>query len=178
MADNLPGILINRNPHNNLAGIVPTVPRRAAPKGEPPVFDLRNVLPYAIVRAGEQLERRFQALMAQEGLSVRQFGILAQFAGTDALTSAEVARRLGVTPQSVAPQIDALDEQGLLSRTPIPGRGRPVELRLTAEGSATVRRVLRVAMAEQERLSSHMTATERDTLMAHIAEIGRRAEQP
>jgi DNA-binding MarR family transcriptional regulator len=154
------------------------VPRRAAPQGEPPAFDLQDVLPYAIVRVGEQLERRFQALMAEEGLSVRQFGILAQFATTDAMTSAEVARRLGVTPQSVAPQIDALDAQGLLSRTPIPGRGRPVELRLTAKGRTTVRRVLGVAIAEQERLTSHMTATQRDTLMAHIAEIGRRAEQP
>jgi DNA-binding MarR family transcriptional regulator len=176
MGDNLPGILINRKPHNNRTGIVIDVPRRAAADGDPSAFDLQNVLPYAIVRVGEQLERLFQSLMAKEGLSVRQFGILAQFATTDAMTAAELARRLGVTPQSVAPQIDALDGQGLLSRTPIPGRGRPVELRLTTKGRATVRRVLGVAMAEQERLSSHMTTAERDTLMAQIAEIGRRAE--
>jgi DNA-binding MarR family transcriptional regulator len=98
------------------------LPRRAAADGELPGFDPQNVLPYAIVRVGERL---FQSLMAKEGLSVRQFGILAQFAATDAMTSAEVARRLGVAPQSVAPQIDALDEHGLLSRTPIPGTRTP-----------------------------------------------------
>jgi DNA-binding MarR family transcriptional regulator len=144
----------------------------------PPAFNSDDVLPYMVVRVGERLERFFAGLMTSEGLTVRQFGILSQFASTQVMTAADIARRLRVTPQSIGPQIDALSDLGLLSRTPVAGRGRPIEVRLTDAGQQTLRRVLKVATTAERRLTGHMSKAQRATMMQHLREIARLAEEP
>jgi hypothetical protein len=44
-------------------------------------FDHRNTLPFVIVRLGPVLQQTFAEAIAREGLTVRHFGVLVQFAG-------------------------------------------------------------------------------------------------
>ena len=139
-------------------------------------FSLQEVLPYAIVRAAHVLEQAFTAAMATEGLTVRHFGILAQFTQTSSTTAAAIARALDVTPQSISPHIEALKARGLLNRSPGSGRGRPIELTLTEDGQHLLRRALIVADAEREHLTSHMTAAEQQTMKCQLREMTIRAQ--
>ncbi len=146
---------------------------RSAP--DRPRFDHPTTVPYVIVRLAPVLLQAFADAMAREGLTPRLFGILVQFAQGRPTTAAAIARALEVTPQSVGPHIDTLVAQGLITRTPRPGRGRPNELRLTAEGSATLERAMGIADAEQERVLGHMTSGERRVMLEQLREMGRRA---
>jgi DNA-binding MarR family transcriptional regulator len=140
-------------------------------------FDHRNTLPFVIVRLGPVLQQTFAEAIAREGLTVRHFGVLVQFAGGRPMTAAAIARALQVAPQSVGPHIDTLVADGLLTRTPRPGRGRPNELRLTAEGEARLRRALTIARAEQARVTAHMSPAQRRTMLDQLREMAERAQR-
>lgn len=141
-----------------------------------PPFELDDVLGYLIVRVAATLEHAFTEVVAAEGLTVRQFGILAQLAGGDTLTAAEIARRIGVTAQGMGRQIDTLVARGLLERGPHPGPGRPIDVRTTTTGHDTFIRAARLARAEQHRTTGHLTPDEHHTLLEQLREIGRRAD--
>ncbi len=140
-------------------------------------FDLGDVLSYLIVRVAATLEHAFTELVAAEGLTVRQFGILALLS-RGRLTAAEIARRLDVTAQSVGPQIDTLVARGLVQREPHPGRGRPIGIELTEQGWATFGRAALLARDEQERTTGHLEPSERERLAEQLREIARRAAAP
>jgi hypothetical protein len=57
-------------------------------------FDHRNTLPFVIVRLGPVLQQTFAEAIAREGLTVRHFGVLVQFAGGRPMTAAAIARAL------------------------------------------------------------------------------------
>lgn len=146
-----------------------------SPSAGPPEFDHAATLPYVIVRLGPVLQQGFAAAIAREGLTPPHFGVLVQFASGEPTTAAAIARALEVAPQSVGPHIDTLVARGLITRTPRPGRGRPNELRLSADGTATLRRALAIAREEQERVTGHLSTAERRTMLAQLREMGERA---
>jgi DNA-binding MarR family transcriptional regulator len=145
---------------------------------DPERFDLAQVLNYLIVQVAATLEHAFTELVAAEGLTVRQFGILALLSGDTALTAAEIARRLNVTAQSIGPQIDTLVARDLVQRDAHPGRGRPIGVHLTAHGRETFARAALLAREEQERTTGHLDPEERRRLMEQLREIARRAAAP
>ncbi len=137
-------------------------------------FDFGGVLGYLVVRVAAVLEHGFTELMAAEGLTVRQFGMLAQVAGEDGLTSAELARRLDVldvTAQSMGAQVDTLCRRGLLRRDPDPGRGRSVGLHITPAGEAVFGRAAALAHAYEQRTTGHLPAADRERLRALLLSI-------
>ncbi len=134
-------------------------------------FDFGGVLGYLVVRVAAVLEHGFTELMAAEGLTVRQFGTLAQVAGEDGLTSAELARRLDVTAQSMGAQVDTLCRRGLLRRDPDPGRGRSVGLHITPAGEAVFGRAAALAYAYEQRTTGHLPAADRERLRALLLSI-------
>lgn len=139
-------------------------------------FELGEVLGYVIVRVAAALEHAFTEVVAAEGLTVRQFGILSQLAGGDVLTAAEIARRIGVTAQGLGRQVDTLVTRGLLERGPHPGPGRPIDVRITGAGRDRFLRAARLARAEQQRTTGHLAPDEHRVLLEQLREIGRRAE--
>jgi len=93
---------------------------------------------YRLVRVAAQLERRFSAALAPTGLSPRQFSVLAVLASTPEVTSADLARAVLTTPQSMHTLLDQLQERGLVDRGQLRGRGRPAPVRLTDDGVAVL----------------------------------------
>lgn len=145
---------------------------------EPERFDLSEALGYLVVRVAAALEHSFTEVVAAEGLTVRQFGILALLSSDTTMTAADIARRIDVTPQSVGPQIDTLVSRGFVQRGPHPGRGRPVAVQMTASGRQVFARAARLAREEQQRTTGHLSNTEREQLANQLSGIASRANRP
>ena len=138
-------------------------------------FPLDDVLGYLIGRVAHDLQLGFTELMAGEGLTVRQFGVLNHVARSPGLASAEIARRLDVTPQSMVSHVETLCRRGLLRRDPDPGRGRPIGVHLTPEGEALLARARILARDYEDRTTGHLDAEGRRRLADGLREIRRRA---
>jgi DNA-binding MarR family transcriptional regulator len=135
-------------------------------------FDADESLPYLIVRLGHQLSQSFGELMGSVGLSARQFGMLSQVMKEDGIGSAELARRIGVTPQSAGEQVDILIDRGLLKRDKA-GSGRKAGIHLTAKGRKTFLRAAELADAYNAKLTHHFGAKGLAGCKADLEELGR-----
>lgn len=91
------------------------------------------------------LRRTFQAVEAEKGARLRPVGLRAahyslmiNLAETPGLSGADLARRLGVTPQNVAILVARLERNGLLERRTHSRHEHVHELYLTAEGDRVI----------------------------------------
>ena len=138
-------------------------------------FELDEVLGYLLVRVAHALEHGFTELMAEEGITVRQFGILAHVRRADGLGAAELARRLEVTPQSMGDQIETLCRRGLLVRDPDPGPGRRIGIHLTPAGEAVLARAGALAGRYEEQTMGHLDPAGRARLAEDLRGVLDRA---
>jgi DNA-binding MarR family transcriptional regulator len=118
-------------------------------------FDVDDCLPYLVVRVGHVVSRGFTDLMESTGLSVRQFGILTEVEKHDGIGSAEIGRKLSVTPQSVGEQIEILVDRRLLKRDP-PRPGRKAGIHLTGRGRTVLAKATALAADYDARLTEHL----------------------
>lgn len=72
--------------------------------------------------------------MRPHGLTARQFSVLAVVRSRPGVTSADLARAVLTTPQSMGAIIDQLESAGLLQSRTRRGRGVPAPTELTAAG--------------------------------------------
>jgi len=82
------------------------------------------------------LVRRVRAAAASRELSLTASAVLKRLATEGPATTAELARRESMKPQSMGTTIAALEEMGLVERKPHPTDGRQVNIELTAKGAA------------------------------------------
>jgi DNA-binding MarR family transcriptional regulator len=82
------------------------------------------------------LVRRVRAAAASHELSWTESAVLSRLSKYGPATIAELARAESVKPQSMGTTIAALEEQGLVDRTPHPTDGRQVHIQLTTKGAS------------------------------------------
>lgn len=129
---------------------------------------------YLIARADRGVRRGVAARIASHELSLPQYTALSLLRERGGLSNAQLARRIFVTPQSMAAVIASLEERGLIVRTP--AAGRVLRTELTADG----RRVLdacdeRVDAYEQE-LLAELSPRQQSALREALAKVARAAE--
>ncbi|MEO6088385.1 MAG: MarR family transcriptional regulator [Umezawaea sp.] len=126
---------------------------------------MRPPIPYLLAYAHTIASRIADAELRPHGLTVRQFGLLAQLSAEPELTISELARQLGITRQSLHGMVDELERAGHLVREPgSSGRTRRLVLtpsteRLLADAHGPL------ARAEAEFLRG-MPAREQEALRA------------
>jgi DNA-binding MarR family transcriptional regulator len=116
---------------------------RSAPAGSPP--PLTSSLALLLVGAGRATQRRIDAVLAPEDLTLRHVGALGHLAHEPDLSYSDLARRVGVTPQSMRATVRHLEVLGAVRRT-LPGHGHPARLEVTADGKRLLQRA-RAAVA-------------------------------
>lgn len=136
-------------------------------------FDVDKSLPYLIVRVGHVLSRGFAEQMDKVGLSTRQFAILTRVGAADGIGAAEMARAMGVTPQSTGEQLELMIEKGLLKRDP-PRPGRKTGHHVTAKGRRKLAQAIRVAAAYEAHLTGRLDDADRERFAAALEEMARR----
>jgi DNA-binding MarR family transcriptional regulator len=114
---------------------------------EPPEISL----PIVLAAAGRRAQRELDAALAVAGLSMRHLGALGHLTRDDNLSVSDLARRSGITPQSMHTTINELERRGALSRDTA-GRGRRAAVSVTDEG----RRLLTAGMAAVSEVDARM----------------------
>ena len=100
--------------------------------------DPSGFVEYRLVRLAERLRRRFDSALGPYGLTARQFSVLAVVQSRPGVTSADLARAVLTTPQSMGAIIDQLETAGLLQSRVRRGRGVPSPTELSSTGAATL----------------------------------------
>jgi DNA-binding MarR family transcriptional regulator len=98
---------------------------------QPPVSSPAMLL----VLLGRRLRARMDAQLREEGLSLRHMSALGHLAGRPGLSYSELARRAGITVQSMQSTLAQLEALGAIERRTEPGRGRTAELHVTESGA-------------------------------------------
>lgn len=122
-----------------------------------------------LLRATGLLLRRLRAESNPNELTWSESMILARLDETGAMTTADLARREAVKPQSIGAALAVLEQEGLVQRKPHPTDGRQVLFELTETGAAIRRKH---TLLKRQWVSAAMTKldpAERQTLIAAAA---------
>jgi len=115
---------------------------------------------YVVKQLELALRARVDRVAAAEGLTGLQYTALVALRAEPAMSSAELSRRSGVSPQAASEMIAGLEAKGLLSRTPRPDNRRVLEIHLTKDAAERLARC-DAAMAEVDAaMTSDLTGAE------------------
>ncbi len=100
---------------------------------------------YLLKRAELAVRSCMEVALAEFGLTPAQFLMLYRLRDTTEPSGADIAREIGVRPQSIFQIVRPLEQKGLLKREPRPGHRTILHTRLTPAGRELVDNALRVA---------------------------------
>lgn len=109
---------------------------------------------YVVARLDRALRVEINKRVKPYGLTTLQYTTLSILGHGGELSNAQLARRAYMTPQSMSEVLDALEQKGLVERTPHPNHRRVFPAALTAKG----RRVLAACNAAVDVLEREMLA--------------------
>ncbi|MFJ9026289.1 MarR family winged helix-turn-helix transcriptional regulator [Streptomyces sp. NPDC102259] len=107
---------------------------------------------------------RLERALRAEDLTLAQHNALQQALWTPGVSSAEIARRSGITAQSMGAAVSQLVERGLLRREPHPTSRRSVRLFATSEGEATAARAASIARRIERETTSPLSPDDKDSI--------------
>lgn len=126
---------------------------------------------WALRRADIAVQALKEQRLRPLGMAGAHYSLLMSVDAAPGLTGAELARRLGVTPQAVASLVARLEGRGELERRPHPRHRNVQELYLTDAG----RDILRSADAEiaeiEKRITGHLGPGDAARLTALLDQI-------
>ena len=136
-----------------------------------------DVSPMGIIgrmsRLSRFLERSIAAVLTRYGLNEPQFAVLAALrrAGPPhTLSPTDLYNGLLVSSGAMTNRLERLAAAGLVERVPDPGDGRSLLVALTDKGQPVINEAVAAHTANEHRLLSSLTATER----AQLADVLRR----
>ena len=109
---------------------------------------------YVVARLERAVRVEINERVKPHGLTTLQYTTLSILGWRDELSNAQLARRAYMTPQSMSEVLDALEQKGLVERTPHPNHRRVFPAALTAKG----RKVLEACDAAVDELEREMLA--------------------
>jgi DNA-binding MarR family transcriptional regulator len=105
-----------------------------------------------------QLDAATEGVVGEAGLTRAQLAVLQALSDSPGATAATLARRLGITPQSMMELVHRLERAELIVRGP--ATGRSVELILTEDGLRAVMAGRESAATVEESLAAGMPPSE------------------
>lgn len=135
-------------------------------------------LGYELKRAQQALRGTMDGVLGDLRLTAPQYAALAVVEAAPGVSSAELARRAFVTPQTMHAIVAGLEARVLLAREARPGHGRVLAAELTGEGHALVARAHDAVRTVEERMASALAAEERRQLFELLRRCAEALEAP
>ena len=134
-------------------------------EGQPAASALTSVQLMEQFRAiAHATHNRTNARMTAAGLSLARFRVLNALQSAGQIRMNELSAALGVVPRSVTTIVDALENEGMVTRLPDPADRRATLLELTRDGLSQLHRLRTMHDAAAAELFDVLTATEKDQL--------------
>ncbi len=124
-----------------------------------------------LVGAGRVLQRRVDEELAALGLTLRHLGALGHLAHRPDLSYSDLARRAGVTAQSMHATVRGLEEMGAVRRT-LAGHGHPARLEVTDRGRELLDAVRTTAERLDRELLAGLSEEQRADLRTALTALG------
>ncbi len=118
---------------------------------------------FLLMALGRRVTEYVEGRLREDGITLRHLSALGHLHRQPGISYSELARRAGVTPQSMQDTLRLLESLGAVARETEPGRGRTATLRVTDEG-------------HRLRVAGQAVITEADALIAAAVPDGRLAE--
>jgi DNA-binding MarR family transcriptional regulator len=131
---------------------------------------------YLLKRAELAVRGCVEVALSEVDLTPNQFFILVLVKYGAATSSAELARAMGVLPQSMTELIAPLEQRGAIARRPDPENNRILRIVLTAAGERLFARGARVGERLDRELFESFEESERERLNALFRNLIARAE--
>jgi DNA-binding MarR family transcriptional regulator len=122
-------------------------------------------------RAFYAVEAEKDARLRSTGVSAAHYAILVNIGGFPGLTSAELARRLQVTPQNITGLVSKLESAGWIERRTHPVHSHVRELYLTAEGQTALSLADSQVAGLEEAVLARLTPSEAAELRSTLLTI-------
>lgn len=97
---------------------------------------LRDHTGYWLNRLRGVVHARFEAALAEHGVTVAQWSVLITVYREDAVTPLEIARFIDVDPGSLTRLLDRMEDKDLVRRLPVDGDRRSIRIALTPRAAA------------------------------------------
>lgn len=123
-----------------------------------------------LVTVGRLLSRRVDEELAAHGLTLRHFGALGHLSRRPDLSYSDLARRAGVTTQSMHTTVRALEERGAVERV-LAGHGHAARLEITERGRELLAELARAGARLDEEVLGQLTQEQRAALRTGLAPL-------
>jgi len=123
---------------------------------------------YVLGRLDLALRRALSEGLGSVGVTLPQYTALSVLRDRGALSNAQLARRVLITPQSTIKVIAALEKKGLITRVPDPDHGRILRTLLTPNGQDVLEACDRVAEQVDDLMLDELSPEQRDALHAGL----------
>jgi DNA-binding MarR family transcriptional regulator len=125
---------------------------------------------YLLKRAQHALRTEMDRSLNFHGLTTPQYVVLSALESYPGISSAELARRSFVTPQTMFRIVAGLTQRGLVRRKELPSHGRKLPADLTPMGLRTVRACHGRATEVEHRMLAPLSTDQRRTLARLLQE--------
>lgn len=140
--------------------------------------DIEASLGYAIGTAGALLDKRVEADLAGEGITLRQVQVLACLLLAGDLAQGEVAEMLRVEPSTIVRLVDRMEQEKWLERHADPNDRRRKLLRPTRKVNQHWNRLCEVGAASEARATRGISKKRLDELRKTLGEITSNLSDP
>lgn len=120
---------------------------------------------YELKRAQHALRLAMDETLREIRLTTPQYAALAMLEEEGGISSAELARRAFVTPQTMNTIVANLEARGLVQRRAHPSHGRILETRLTARGRSLLENGHERVRAIERRMVAQLSQPDRRALL-------------
>lgn len=130
-------------------------------------------LPYLLARASHLVSARHHARLAQRGVPVPVWRVLATFFDGEPVTVGELAARCLLKQPTLTRLIDRMERDGLVRRLPVAGDRRKVAVAITAAGRAYAAPLVEEAKACEAEVRASLSKAQAQALeeaLRHLVE--------
>jgi DNA-binding MarR family transcriptional regulator len=143
-----------------------------------PELDLNQFLPYRLNSLADRISQALAELYEERyQINIAQWRVLAWLSHCDELTAKKICAYTNMDKARVSRAIQALEERGLVSRTPSPTDQRLQDLHLTAAGQALLAKLIPEAQAWEAELVATLNAGEYRDLLNVMRKLERQLER-
>ncbi|MCC5901947.1 MAG: winged helix-turn-helix transcriptional regulator [Halomonas sp.] len=141
-------------------------------------LDLNQFLPYQLNRLADRISQALEKLYADSyQLNIAQWRVLAWLSHCDDLTAKKVCHYTNMDKARVSRAVQALEDRGLISRTPSQQDQRLHNLQLTEAGQALLAELVPEAQAWEADLVSTLSVGEYRDLLNTMRKLERQLER-